>query len=892
MGKAVHSRVNSISFQLTVLMLAISVIPLFLMAGLFYQQSSTVLLEGIRHEFEQTAVSQSQYIDQWIKERQDDMVTVAGTARVRTMDVEQIADSLDQYFEQWGNYENLAVYSPNGETIYRTDGGVINVAERDYFLKAMQGEVNISEPLVSKASQQVVYVLAAPIVDKGRVIGVQTGTVSLASFNHLLESAYRGETGEAYLIGRDGTMLTASRFKEELLAAGLIETTAEMELVVDTEGSRQALAGETGSSEYVDYIGQQVVGAYAPIPAAGWGLIIEQNQEEALKQVLFIRNMVIIAVLALVILVAVVGWLYSRSITAPLVIVSEQAQRLSSGDTLRDYDVKRKDKVRLRKDEIGEIGRAFDLLTQYLQDMGQTAQAIAQNDLTVSVLPKSEKDELGNAFQHMGESLREAVSQVAESVRQITYSSDTLASTADQASQATNQIAITIQQVASGTNQQSTSVNKTAASIEQMSRAIDGVASGAQEQANAVARAASITGEISTALQQVAGNAQVVVEESKVAADAAKKGTQTVERTLAGMQSIKEAVDSSAKKVEEMGTRSEQVGQIVTTIEDIASQTNLLALNAAIEAARAGEAGKGFAVVADEVRKLAERAAAATKEIGSLIKGIQTTVDDAVVAMEQGAHEVEQGVQLANQAGDALNEILKAAGAVSYQAEQAASSANQMVASANELVASMDAVSAVVEENTAATEEMAASSGEVTQAIENIASVSEENSAAVEEVSASAEEMTAQVEEVTASAQQLAELAQQLQEVVFQFKLHADSREDSLAACETYVRAHFKWVDRARKLMNGLEVIHAADVPGHHDCALGKWYYARGTAMFGTTAEFKQIEAPHRQFHDKLRQFVEAVDHGASKESLNTRLQELETMSKTVAESIKRLEGC
>jgi len=223
--------------------------------------------------------------------------------------------------------------------------------------------------------------------------------------------------------------------------------------------------------------------------------------------------------------------------------------------------------------------------------------------------------------------------------------------------------------------------------------------------------------------------------------------------------------------VQEMGKRSEEIGAIVETIQDIASQTNLLALNAAIEAARAGEHGKGFAVVADEVRKLAERSSLATKEIGGLIKRIQGTVAEAVLAMDEGAKEVESGVALANEAGSALGSILAAAEKVYTQAKEAGEAAKLMNVASDELLEAVESVSAVVEQNTASTEEMSAGASEVSQAIENIASVSEENSAAVEEVSASTEEMSAQVEEVTASAQSLMEMAKELQAVVALFKL-------------------------------------------------------------------------------------------------------------------------
>jgi len=482
-------------------------------------------------------------------------------------------------------------------------------------------------------------------------------------------------------------------------------------------------------------------------------------------------NLIMIAVISIAVVAALgFGVVISRSITVPLNLVVKTSQALSVGELAREMSKAEKDTVRLRKDEIGEIGKSFEQLINYMQEMGVAAASIADNDLTISVTPKSEKDELGNAFAKMAAGLREAVGQVAESANAVSAAAAQLASASEQSGDASRQIATTIQQVAMGITQQTGGVTKTSASVEQMNRAIDGVAQGAQEQAKAISKASLVTSRISAAIEQVASNAQSVTRDSAQAASHSREGAKTVQETIAGMEAIRSKVGLSAEKVEEMGTRSEEIGAIVETIEDIASQTNLLALNAAIEAARAGEQGKGFAVVADEVRKLAERSSLATKEIAALIKGIQKTVNDAVTAMKASASEVEAGVLRANSAGKVLDNILVAAESVYKQAEDAGSAAAKVSQAAGELVEAVDAVSAVIEENTAATEEMAANSSELTQSIENIASVSEENSAAVEEVSASTEEVSAQVEEVSASATSLMEMAQRLSLVVSKFK--------------------------------------------------------------------------------------------------------------------------
>lgn len=263
-------------------------------------------------------------------------------------------------------------------------------------------------------------------------------------------------------------------------------------------------------------------------------------------------------------------------------------------------------------------------------------------------------------------------------------------------------------------------VNRTASISEQISSSTEQMAAGAQEQSVQATEVATSVDEMTRTILDTSKNASKAAEASKKAGEVAQDGGTVVEKTIVGMNRIADFVEKASEKIQALGKSSEQIGEIIQVIDDIANQTNLLALNAAIEAARAGEQGRGFAVVADEVRKLAERTTKATKEISDMIKQIQGVTDNVVQSMHEGSSEVDNGKNLANKAGDSLKQIILTSGEVQDVVAQVASASEEQSSTSEIISRNVESISKVTNENAAGIQQIAGSADELNKMTDNL----------------------------------------------------------------------------------------------------------------------------------------------------------------------------
>ena len=455
--------------------------------------------------------------------------------------------------------------------------------------------------------------IAQPMMHGGEVEMIVALQLSIDKINAVMQQRDgMGETGETYLVGSDQLMRSDSYL--DPVNHTVTASFANQDLGrVDTVAATKALAGETGAEIIIDYNGNPVLSAFAPVDVLGltWALIAEIDEAEAFAPTAAIKlAMMIIAAIG-VGAIAVAGYLIAMSLSKPITGITHVMNRLTEGEL--ETEIPTRDST----DELGDMTRAVSVFRGKLVQNREleAEQEVARQEQERS---RQEREERALRIENL---TNEFDTSVSSSLATVSASSDQMNATAESLSATAEETNTQASAVSAAAEETSTSVQSVAAAAEELSTSIDEIG------------------------QQVGQAAETAGEAVRTVAD-------------------------TNDKVRGLALAADRIGEVVALITDIASQTNLLALNATIESARAGEAGKGFAVVASEVKTLAQQTAGATDEISSQIGEIQSATRETVTAMEKIAETIDSVNETSSAIAAAVDEQGAATAEISRSIQQ------------------------------------------------------------------------------------------------------------------------------------------------------------------------------------------------------------------------------
>ncbi len=384
---------------------------------------------------------------------------------------------------------------------------------------------------------------------------------------------------------------------------------------------------------------------------------VSMSVRDAKSRILYRARVIVVGLVFAILFFGASLWLiFKRTVISPIKELENFSEALSVGDFTFKTNIRAKDEIGLLNEHLGES-------TNNISAVIQRAAKVAERVGRVMNEVESESKRVVEDTQveaGVSQSIYVSVEQLDRSIGEIAEGIEGVSSSSEEVTVAVDEMVANIEQIAQNSVDLSAAVDSTSSSIEQMSASIQEIAERTHELMSGSEETLSAIEEISSAVKEIDSSTRESAQLSeKVTKEASGFGMDAVNSTAGGIERIKTTVQRTSGFIERLGSRSEEIGQILNVIDEVTDQTTLLALNAAILAAQAGEHGKGFSVVADEIKGLAERTALSTQEIAELINSVQSDVKGAVEAMAEGLRTVDEGARLSDEAKEALKKIIE-----------------------------------------------------------------------------------------------------------------------------------------------------------------------------------------------------------------------------------------